>query len=261
LPNYKEKLVVEASIETGLPASVYLSYSVPYFGNFDLSNPSDAFVKGAFVTVSDGFITDTIKEFDPSLGYIYFGTKLLGQVGKTYYLTVKVNGKTYTADTYITPPVKLDSIYFKGEQDSLGFIWAHLTDPVGLGQNYRWFAKRKNKDLYFAAPMNSVFDDKFIDGKSFDFAYDRGAQPNDIQGNNNDPERGYFKRGDTVIVKFCTIGRKEYEFWSTYYLNKSSNGNPFSAPTNIKSTIGGDDALGVFCGYSPTFDTLAIKKK
>ncbi|MGZ3931898.1 MAG: DUF4249 family protein [Bacteroidia bacterium] len=86
LPEYKEKLVVEASIETGLPASVYLSYSVPYFGNFNFSDPSKAFVKGAFVTVSDGTITDTIKELDPNLGYIYFGTKLIGQVGKPIIL-------------------------------------------------------------------------------------------------------------------------------------------------------------------------------
>ncbi|MGZ3884486.1 MAG: DUF4249 domain-containing protein [Bacteroidia bacterium] len=261
LPEYKEKLVVEASIETGLPASVYLSYSVPYFGNFNFSDPSKAFVKGAFVTVSDGTITDTIKELDPNLGYIYFGTKLIGQVGKTYYLTIKVNGMTYTDNTTIPPPVPLDSIYFKGEQDSLGFMWAHLTEPAGIGQNYRWLAKRKNIDLYYAAPMNSVFDDKFIDGKAFSFAYDRGSQPNDVQSNKDDPERGYFKRGDTVIVKFCTLGRKEYLFWSTYYLNKSSNGNPFSAPTNIQSTISGGDALGAFCGYSPSFDTLAIPKK
>lgn len=260
LPEYTQKLVVEASIETDGYPLVLLSYSMPFFGDFDLSQPTNAFVKGAFVTVSDGTTTDTLVELDPNSGYIYVGTKLKGQQGKTYYLTIVDKGKTYTADTYIYPPVALDSIYFKGEKDSLGYLWGHLTEPGGLGNNYRWFAKRIPKDQFFAAPFASVFDDKFVDGKDFHFGYERGPQPNELQENNNDPDRGYYRRGDTVVVKFCTIGRKEYLFWNSYYLNKSSNGNPFSAPSNIMSTVGGEEALGGFFGYSPSFDTLVIPK-
>lgn len=260
LPEYKEKLVVEASIETNGYATVLLSYSIPFFESFDFTQPTNAFVKGAFVTISDGTLIDTLKELDPNTGYIYFGTKVKGQIGQTYYLKIVANGKTYTANTCIFPPVALDSLYFKGEKDSLGFIWAHLTEPIGLGNNYRWFAKRIPKDQFYAAPFSSVFDDKFVDGKDFHFAYDRGPQPNEIQEFNSDPERGFYKRGDTVVVKFCSIGRKEYNFWNSYYLNKSSNGNPFSSPTNIVSTIEGEDALGGFFGYSPSFDTLVIPK-
>lgn len=260
LPEYKQKLIVEASIETNGFPIVLLSWSVPFFGDFDFSQPGNAFVKGAFITVSDGTITDTLKELDPNSGYIYVGTKITGQVGKLYYLTVTVNGKTYTADTFINPPIALDSLFFKGEQDSLGFMWARLTEPAGLGNNYRWFATRLNKDDLYAAPFSSVFDDKFVDGKSFEFGYERGPQPNEVQEYNDDPERGFYKRGDTVVVKFCTIGRKEYLFWNSYYLNKSSNGNPFSSPSNIMSTFESQDVVGGFFGYSPSFDTLVIPK-
>lgn len=262
LPEYKQKLVIEASITTGESAVVFLSYSVPVFGNFDFTHPENAFVKGAFVTVSDGTVIDTLKELDPNNGYFYLGTKVFGQTGKTYYLTITVNGKTYNAETKILPPIALDSIYFKAERDTLGLIWAHLTEPAGLGQNYRWFAKRLNKatDLTFAAPFSSVFDDKFVDGKDFHFGYDRGPQPNEVQADKDDPEQGWFKRGDTVVVKFCVIDRPSYNFWYSYYLNKSSNGNPFSAPSNIVSTLEGDDVLGGFFGYSPSYDTLAIPK-
>ncbi len=261
LPEYKQKLVIEASITTGEAAIVFLSYSVPVFGNFDFTHPENSFVKGAFVTVSDGTAIDTLKEFDPNAGYFYYGTKVIAQQGKTYRLTVNLNGKTYEADTYIEPPVKLDSIFFKGERDSLGFIWAHISEPAGLGNNYRWFAKRLNKnDASFAAPFNSVFDDKFVDGKPFEFAFERGPQPNEIQSDKDDPEQGYYKRGDTVVVKFATIDRPSYNFWLSYYLNKSSNGNPFSAPSNIVNTLKGDDVLGGFFGYSPSYDTLVIPK-
>ncbi len=181
LPTYKQKIVVEASIETGGPAIVLLSYSVPYFGNFDFTNPERVFIKGAFVTVTDGTITDTLKEIDPTTGYIYYGFKLLGQQGKTYTLSVTVNGKLFTASSTILSPPKLDSLYFKGEQDSLGYIWQKFSEPKGVGDCYRWFAKRLTKDKLYAAPFQSAFDDKFIDGKTFDFDYDRGPQPNDIQ--------------------------------------------------------------------------------
>ena len=68
MPNYEQKIVVEASIETGLPASVFLSYSVPYFGEFDLSKPDSAFVKGAVISISDGSKSETLIEADPRIG-------------------------------------------------------------------------------------------------------------------------------------------------------------------------------------------------
>ncbi len=260
LPEYKEKLVVEASIETGKTTQVLLSMTAPYFGNVDLSNPARFFVKGAFITVTDGTIIDTLKELDPNTGYLYLGTKLIGHPGGVYLMTIKYNNNTYTAVTNIINPIPLDSIYFKAERDTFGYCWGHLTDPVGQGNCYRWFAKRITKDQFFAAPFNSAFDDKFIDGTSFDFSYERPPQPNKESEYANELNAGFYSVGDTVIVKFCTIGTKEYLFWRSFYANKSSNGNPFSAPANIQSNVSGGEVIGAFCGYSPSFDTLIIKK-
>ena len=118
-----------------------------------------------------------------------------------------------------------------------------------------------NKDLFYAGPFNSVFDDKFIDGKSFEFAYDRGRQPGQSPGY-IDTDRGLYRRGDTVIVKFSRIGRTEYEFWSTYYMNKASNGNPFSAPANVKSMFSDpENAFGAFVGYAAYYDTIVIPRQ
>ncbi len=261
LPPYQPKVVVEASIETGSGAIVLLSNSVPYFGNFDYSQPEKTFIKGAFVTVTDGTLIDTLKEFDPNTGYFYFGTKVIGQQGRSYTIKVSVDGNTYETSTSILSPPSLDSLYFKGEEDTLGFIWQKFSEPAGSGDCYRWFAKRLGRDKYYAAPFASAFDDKFIDGKKFDFSYDRGPQPNEVQEYRDDPERGFYKRGDTVVVKFCKIGRNEYDFWNTYYQNKSSNSNPFSAPANIKSMFGNNKGVfGAFVGYSPFYDTIIIPK-
>jgi hypothetical protein len=262
LPEYKEKLVIEGMIETDGPAYVLLSTSVPYFGDFDLNHPENSFVKGATVVIDDGNIRDTLREIDPAKGYFYFGTKVMGRVGKTYKLSVEYGGETYTVSSTIQKPVALDRLFFKGEKDSLGFMWQTLSEPAGIGNYYRWFAKRLHHDQFYSAPFTSVFDDKFIDGKTFDFSYNRGAQPNQLQDNRDDPERGYYKRGDTVVVKFCTLGEREFEFWDTYYQNRISNSNPFSAPANIKSMFDDrDKVFGAFVAYSPSYDTLIIPKK
>ena len=263
LPEYKQKVVIEASIETGSPAIVFLSYSVPYFSDFDYSAPEKAFIKGATVEVSDGIKSETLLQLDPTNGYLYIGTQLKGEKGKTYTIKVTVNGKTFeTSSTITNPPPLFDSLYFKTERDSLGFIWQRFSEPQGTGDSYRWFAKRLGRDQFYAAPFNSTFDDKFIDGKAFDFGYDRGPQPNQLQQNREDPERGFYKKGDTIVVKFCKIGIREYEFWNTYYQNKSSNGNPFSSPSNIKNMFDKyEDAFGAFVAYSPRFDTIIIPKK
>jgi len=258
LPDYTDKVVIEGSIETGSAAVVLLSHSVPYFGGFDFSSPQTAFIKGAFVTVTDGFITDTLREADPNIGYIYVGSKLFGQENKIYTLNVTVNGKTFSTSTAILHQPTLDTLFFQQDHDSLGFIAQRFTEPEGSGDCYRWFAKRLGRDPIYVAPFNSAFDDKFIDGKSFEFSYDRGRLPG--QNASNDPERGYYKLGDTVVVKFCRIGRNEYDFWNTYYQNKSSNGNPFSAPANVKSMFSDyRSAFGAFVGYSPHFDTIVLR--
>ncbi len=260
LPEYKQYLVVEGKIEPGQTPIVYLSYTIPYFGSSSVNDLTDFAVKGALVTVSDGITTDTLKEFDPSIGYFYYAPIIKGVVGRTYSLNIQLNGKTYTSQTSILQPVALDSLWNKHEgNDSLGFVWARLSEPVGLGDAYRWYAKRIGKDNDFLAPFGSAFEDKFVDGKGFDFAYDRGVIDNSTATDDNNIEKGYFKIGDKIIVKFCHVGMKEYRFIRSRDASILSNGNPFAAPSNVESNVYGENVIGLWCGYSPSLDTLTFQ--
>ena len=107
------------------------------------------------------------------------------------------------------------------------------------------------------APFGSAFNDKFIDGKTFDFAYDRPSIPGSTAPEDNNAEAGYYVRGDTIVVQFCTIGTAEVDFFRTYENMVSNNGNPFASPGVIKTNISG--GLGIFCGYSPTYDTIICR--
>ena len=62
IPGYKEQLVVDGFIETGVPAVVLLSKTNNIYAGTNIQNYIDGFVSGATVIVSNGTITDTLSE-------------------------------------------------------------------------------------------------------------------------------------------------------------------------------------------------------
>lgn len=255
LPEPESQIVVEGYINPGGPAYVFISRSVAYFAPVDSASLVSSAVKGALVTVSDGSTTDTLTELAPDIGYLYISPNLVGEVGKTYTLTIVSNGETVSSVTTIHAPVPLDSVWFKpqNETDSLGWAWARLSDPAGVENHYRWFAKRLTKDEDFIAPTGSVLEDKFFEGLSFDFAYNRGQVPNSTADDDNNEEEGFFKIGDTIVVKFASITKESFDFWRSAETQSSSNGNPFGSPAPLKGNIVG--GIGIWEGFSFSLDT------
>ncbi len=269
----ERKLVVEGRIENGNVAEVLITRNIPISKSNDLS---DVLVTDAKVYVSDGVITDTLALFidtlsndtTSSLPFVYFedktfrvyykGSKIVGAVGNTYFLTIEHEGKTYTSSTLIPTPVAMDSIWWKPEppSDTAGFAWAHLTEPAGIGNAYIWYAKRPTKDLRYL--YASVFDDKFIDGKSFDTYF---IKPDDPILPKPDTEefratRFMYKYSDTVYVKFCSIDYQVFRFYLTLETAVQSNGNPFASPVAVPTNIEGDNVIGVWGGFGVTRDTI-----
>jgi hypothetical protein len=273
VPAVQSQIVVEGHIETGQGAYVVLTKSSGYFDPLDTNSFIRSIVQNARVWVSDGTNTDTlpmIVDVTPTpnnylyttwipLYYKKANPTVIGKAGGTYSLTVVSGGTKLQAVTTIPQPVKLDSVWFKYQppSDSLGFVWAHLSEPGAEENFYRWYAKRLHKDKKYLAPFGATFNDKFINGTKFNFAYNRGAEPGSKAKDDLNDESGYFKKGDTVVVKFCSIDFATFKFYSTYEAAAASNGNPFGAPSNVKSNIQG--GLGIWGGFSTTFDTLVDK--
>lgn len=263
IPKVEKKVVVEASIETGDYAKVLVTNSMDFFAHIDSNAISKTLITDAIVVLSDGIQTDTLKlAFDASFfpPLVFKGSKILGKEGGMYQLTVMANGKIITASTTIPQKVQLDSAWFQLQppSDSLGYAWAHLTDPVGLGNNYRWLAMRLNKDQRFLPPPSSLFNDKFIEGTSFDFAYNRGNEFNSLAKDDLNEERGFFKTGDTIIVKFCSLDDNSYKFLYALETGQFSNGNPFASPVTIPNNMS-EGGFGNFTGYAVTYDTIYAK--
>lgn len=266
IPIVDPKFVVEGYVETGQRPFVLLSRSLDFFGSININSAITNSVSGALVIVNDGFVSDTFAQPIPGLGF-YQSNRLTGTPGRSYQLTIVAEGTTLTSTTLLPQPVPLDSVWWKvdGRRDSLGFAWAHLTDPDSTGNSYRWFAQRINhytfgrnfgelKDSLFLAPPGSVFEDKFINGQSFDFNVARGMITNSSKPDDMNEEKFLFKRGDTIVVKFCSIDKGAFDFWRTEETQLGNNGNPFGTVSPVSSNING--GLGVWCGYSTTFDTI-----
>jgi len=261
LPNADKKIVIEGIIENGKLAEVTITKTIPLFSSVQNTSITDFFITDALVYVTSGGMTDTLRlaiDSASSLGLVYKGSSIIGAVGQSYNLTIVQGGKTFTAVTTIPNPVALDSVWWKAQppEDTLGYAFAHLSEPAGLGNNYRWYAKLP-KDRRFIAPFGATFDDKYVDGVSFDFAYTKGYDPTDSEDTpeNDSLNRGYYTNKDTVYIKFCSIDRQSKDFYTTFETALSSNGNPFASPVTILGNINGG-ALGVWSGFGVTYDTI-----
>ncbi|MFN9325690.1 MAG: DUF4249 domain-containing protein, partial [Flavobacteriales bacterium] len=295
LPKTDPRIVVEGTIEAGMPPIVILTRTQGYFDPTDLNSIAASFVTEATVTVNDGTTTHTLDrvcsgelteeqiELISSLtgldvdlltnANICAWTKLTlsGTPGTTYQLNIQTEGKTLSATTTIPQPVQLDSLWFKlalqqPNDDSLGFIWARLSDPDTIGNGYRWLAKRINagpdggpKDDSFVAPFFSVFEDRFVNGLTFDFNFNRGSQPFSEAEDDNNEESGYFKRGDTVVVKLVSLDLASYRFYNSFQNNVASQGDVFSNPANVISNIQGGLGLWSGWGVNPVLDTVVCQ--
>lgn len=292
LPITEPRVVVEGTIETGQPPLVILTRTQSFFAPTSVSSIASSFISEANVTVFDGTTTHVLDRICSSMipdsllaaaaaatgidvnllasVNICIWTKLdnslLGEAGRSYRLEVQTDDKTLRSTTTIPPAVNPDSLWFKLAQqqpndDSLGFLWARIIDPDTAGNHYRWMAQRINvgnnglpKDASYVAPFFSVYEDRYVNGLTFDFSFYRGALPYSTAEDDENEERGYFKRGDTVAVKFISLGRKEFVFYNSYQNNAATQGDVFSTPSNIISNIEG--GLGVWAGYGVHLDTI-----
>lgn len=288
LPAPEPKIVVEGTIEPGLPPIISLTSTVPFYGEVNFNELDAFYVHDATVTVSDGvnsvelveFCLDDIPEellplVAAFLGFeldstgtfavnfclytvpdIFAGTPaFVGEVGKTYSLNISYEDKVLTSSTTLYPPVPPDSIYYVPDMnpdvDSLVRLYIALTEPEPQGNFYRYFTKQ-NEDAFYPG-FSSVFDDNLINGQSFSFTVDRGYNPTEDFSIN---PYGVFKVGDTIILKWCSIDFPTYDFYRTLEFDSGTDG-PFSSATIVQTNING--GLGIWCAYGSVYDTLIVQ--
>lgn len=258
-------LVVDARIENNEAPVVVLTTSLGYFGKITPSILANSFVHDAEVFISNGTKTHQLKEYSYSLvpgftGYFYsidsanLATAFLGETNQNYQLKIVSEGKVYNSTTFIPAfNAVLDSVWTlpapQNPDSNKRNLFIRGTDPPGRGNYLRYFTK-VNDEAFFPGE-NSVFDDQVIDGTTFDVQLSRGVDKN----NPPKADSNFFKKGDTITIKFCNIDKATYTFWNTWEFAYQSIGNPFTQPNKVIGNIS-NGALGAFCGYATRYKTI-----
>jgi hypothetical protein len=265
-----ELLVVDASIEDGLDPFIVLTKSINYFSKVSIDIIGRSIVNDAEVWITEGTKTHKLRRYDQQFGgyvYSYYtsdavnpSTAIKGEIGKTYQLKINWQGKEYTSTTTIPRSKKtIDSLWWTKapntpDTSTKVVVMARITDPPIFGDYGRYFTSVNNGDFF--PGLNSVFDDALVNGSVYTVNVDKGVDRNtDI----NFEEFNFFKRGDTVVIKFSSIDKATYDFWRTVEFSYQSIGNPFSSPTKIIGNIS-NGALGYFGGYANQYKTLVIPR-
>ncbi len=260
IPDAKNQLVVEGSIDIDDVARISLSNSLGYFDPLNVDAVQDLLVTDAKVTLSNGSITEELSLFfDPEVfpPVFYQSNTIKGEINTSYSLNIEWNENQYSATTWLTNPAPLDSVWFELEEgeDSLGLIKFHYSDPDTLGNRFRIFSKRLGRDPYFVPVIGDLRYDIIINGQSFESFVYRGESIEEMQDSSDQSERYYFKLGDTLILKWSSVDYDHFEFWRT--LANNGGGNPFAAPVNVKSNING--GLGIWGAYASVYDTIVAQ--
>jgi len=276
-------IVVEGYIEGGDNATspyVILTRSIPFFSELDLNAVDSFFVHDADIIVSTSGDTVFLEEFCLSelsdaqreiiaqsfnIGvdtagldfcvYLDPTFSLSGEESKTYELEIKVDDKLINASTLVPKKSKISNYTFFDipgvPNDSLRELRVTLEDPPNEANFYRYFTSINEAGML--APTQSVVNDLFFDGDQFVLPLAK-AESADVQFNLD--TYGYYRVGDTVDIKFCTIDEGHYDFWSTLEFNKANQG-PFSSYTAISYNTNG--AIGIWGGYSCSIQRLIVE--
>lgn len=236
------KLVVEAEIEkdgTRTRCEVFVSTTNAF-------NDSVILVRKAidWGTISDNLGNlDSLKiKFSNSNGY-YESKNITAEIGRTYYLTLSIDGKLYKSQATLNSVPNIDSFYtwnFLTEKNKIPSIV--INDPVSEKNYYRYHV---SKNGIIPDRREYVFEDKLINGTKWAFS----------------SNQQFFDKGDTVVFRLLGMDSKNYDYWKILIQNqaRTAGNNNSSSPTNPPTNIEGVNVLGYFSAHEVKSVTFQIK--
>jgi hypothetical protein len=181
-------------------------------------------VAGAEVEISDNAgNTEVLTETSPG---IYLTSAIQGVPGRIYTLTIKAEGKNYTAGSFMPPAVNIDSLYcMKSYFGDFLQLYAEFLDPAGT-ENYYHLIQNING---VAQDVMGIASDELYNGQIIKFPF----MPVD--------EESILTIGDTTTIWLESIDKSVYE----YYRTTDMYSGQYTTPSNPVSNIS-NGALGYF---------------
>lgn len=267
---YEKQLVVEAIVELGnetVPPYCILTRSFPYDTSLSANLINGLYVREASVylvsskkrvklqefclnDLQEPFRSELIKQFgyDPDsvktdfCAFLDVGREMELLPKETYQLEVSTQGDTFISSGIMPEFSPIDSFWFvkppgRNNNDTFAQLKCIIRDNPLINDYYRYFTAGQDEQLI--PNINSVTDDVFFNGKTFEFSLSKALSPDD----DFDDNAGLFRRGDTITVKWCNIPKDHFEFWNALEAGRTRQG-PFSAYVRIPGNV--SRALGLF---------------
>jgi hypothetical protein len=243
LPEYEEKVIVEAYLEAGKPYRLLLTRSSSYFSPFPINleetfnqlllNDASVFITHNGNTVQLNNLPGLDPETNKIFNYVAGQIAIFDTINPYDLRIVLANGETIESRTTFLPVIPIDSVVYKFQETGLendsARVLTYFNDQIDRDNFFRrTLYKYKNGDL--EEQQDFVTDDRIIEevivfGTGYDFAL-----------------------GDTLINRIYNIDEAYYRFLSSLQLAVDANGNPFGQPSPIIPGISsnGDNAIGIF---------------
>ena len=241
---HSNRLVVEGSVTTlKTRQMVKLSRTGPAIINTTVDLAPHEKVSGAEVTINDGSNLFPLQEIDSLPGIYLTKDSIKGEVGKTYTLTIEVEGKQYQGSSTIVPATPFDPV------EKLFSIPNRLQNPIY--QNFEIFELEFGKVYYgVSAPSRQTLvsqnpvDSMLMSASFYEFP---GIDPQGFLLNfAGDNEEIFFKEGATILQIKQSMTPEHYEYIRAMYDETHFRGGvydriPGNVPTNMSN-----GALGFF---------------
>ncbi|MGQ1890315.1 DUF4249 domain-containing protein [Thermophagus sp. OGC60D27] len=249
LESANKRLVVDGLVMSNQRRHfVRLTQSVPF-----LSDSASPLVSDATVLLTDGEITEQLSESDEFPGVYISPGNILGQSGKTYFLSISdvdINEdgveEEYTAHCYmpaVTMPDSINIVY-----DSTWNIWKVLLyakDNLET-EDYYLFRVFKNGTLISdrLGEFSIVSDQFFVDGV---------ADGIWIQSIAAGEDQEVFAAGDVITLQMCGITEEYFRFIESVQEENRFRYPLFSGPpANAEGNIS-NGGLGFFAAFSAQY--------
>ncbi len=244
---FRSELVVEGWIEEGgFPIVLVSRTAVPQESP---QSVEDLAVRWAKVVVSDGIYTEVLtgrydEDYFPP--YVYTGSLLRGEAGKSYTLVVGENGDTVCATTCIPlhapHTLSVRPVPLEGEEGRYR-VEIDFCDWPEERNYYKIFVQEPRVGPRYFSSFMGTFSDDGLAGKSVAVALRSMFATGFVEEND---ESVYFSSGHYASIKFVQIGEAEYEFWKSYEISVGSSNNLFlSTQGNLAGNVQG----GKGCWY------------
>ena len=241
----------------GLVTNEYKNHYVKISRSINYYDPGTSTpILNATVSVSDGKTTYNYihnpTAFEENDGVYFSSVPFAGEAGKTYALSVSVDGATYTAEDNLYPVTAIDSLSVIVNDDE--------------------FEEPERKDYFYEILFYAHEPQETEDFYLFKFyrndtiVYD---SPTDIYFSNDDllaeeingiPTASFYKSGDIAKVEMYSISNAGFIYYNDLINLLQSDGGMFgSPPVNPRTNVKGG-ALGFFQTSSMVFETIKVEE-